>query len=215
MSAVKKRVYDVFKVGRELTVTYVTPVYNVVIKGYCERLDIPPNQYPLIISASIMCPDPYFRQSIAEPVQLFGVPPSFYFLESGITLNKVMFGNTSKITVVDIDYDGDTDTGVVFKIQLNDSCTHFRIDNFTTGKYLEMTGEFLAGDLIEISTEDGGKYARLTRDGNVSNALRYLSGGSSFWGLQIGKNVLKFTADELEDAGANVYMYYDVKIGGV
>lgn len=215
MARQKKRVYDVFKAGRELTVKYVTPQYNVTITGYCERLDIPPNNDPLVISASIICPDPYFRQAVTEPVQLFGVPPTFYFLESGITLNRVIFGNTEKITIVTLDYDGDTDTGFVIKINLIDDCTHFRIDNFTTGKVIEMTGDFKGGDVIEISTEDGNKYAHLIRDGTVSNALKYLSADSSFWSLQIGENVMKFTADELEDAGANVYLYYDVKVGGV
>lgn len=216
LSCEKERIYDVFMQGKELTVTYITPYSeDLTIKGYCQKCDIPPNNYPLVMSAEIVCPDPYFKQRFAEPVQLFGMSKLFCFKQEGITLNRICFGNSERSKLVKLDYGGDTSAGVVIRIALNADCGGFRIDNFTLGKYIAMSGDFKEGDIIEISTEDGRKYAELTRGGVVSNSLAYLEPGSSMWQLAPGINTIKFSADGLAVTAADVMMYYDIKVGGV
>ena len=217
MSAQKKRIYGIFRTGCELDIRYVTPCHDVVTKGYCTKCDIPPNNYPLVMSAEIVCPDPYFKQRFVEPVQLFGVSKLFYFKQEGITLNQICFGNSERSKLVRLDYGGDISSGVVIRVALNADCGGFRIDNFTAGKYIAMSGDFKDGDVIEISSipRNGCKYAELTRHGAITNALAYLDAGSSMWELVPGVNTIKFSADGLEVTAADVMMYYDIKVGGV
>lgn len=215
MSAQKKRLYGIFRTGCEISIRYVTPSFDVVTTGYISKCDIPPNNYPLVMSAEIVCPDPYFKQRFAEPVQLFGMSKLFCFKQEGITLNRICFGNSERSKLVKLDYGGDTSAGVVIRIALNADCGGFRIDNFTLGKYIAMSGNFKEGDIIEISTEDGRKYAELTRGGVVSNSLAYLEPRSSMWQLAPGINTIKFSADGLAVTAADVMMYYDIKVGGV
>ena len=217
MSAQKKRIYGIFRTGCELDIRYVTPSFDVVTKGYCAKCDIPPNVYPLVMQAEIVCPDPYFKQRFVEPIQLFGMSKLFYFTKVGITLNRVCFGNSGRAKVIHLDYGGDIATGVVIRVALNADCGGFRVDNFTTKKYIAMSGEFKEGDVIEISSvpRDGCKYAELTRGEVITNALAYLDAGSSMWELVPGVNTIKFSADGLAVTAADVMMYYDVKVGAV
>lgn len=215
MSAQKKRIYGIFRTGCELDIRYVTPSFDVVTKGYCRKCDIPPNAYPLVMQAEIICPDPYFRKAFVEPIQLFGMSKLFYFTKEGITLNRVCFGNSGRAKVIHLDYGGDISTGVVIRVALEEACGGFRIDNYTSGAYISLTGEFLAGDVIEISTEDGRPYINMVRNGETVKALKYLDEGSEFWKLSPGNNDIKFTSGSLSVSAANVVMYYDVKVGGV
>lgn len=215
MSAQKMRLYSIFKVGQPLNVRYVTPSVDAVTVGYCSKLDIPPNNYPLVMSAEIVCPDPYFKQAFVEPIQLFGTSSLFYFLSDGITLNDVCFGNSGRARVIHLDYRGSVAAGVVIKVALSSACNGFRVDNYTVGKHIGLTGKFLPGDVIEISTEDGCKYIKLTRDGNTVSGYKYMDIGSEFWQLCTGNNDIKFTATGLDLSAAQVMLYYDVKIGGV
>lgn len=215
MSAQKRRLYGIFKAGQPLDIWYVTPSVDAVTVGYCSRLDIPPNNYPLVMSAEIVCPDPYFKQRFVEPVQLFGASSLFYFLSDGITFNEVCFGNTGRARIIHLDYGGDVETGVVVKVALSAACSSFRIDNYTAKAYISLTGEFLSGDMIEISTEDGRKYIKLTRGGQTVSGLKYLDIGSEFWQLCTGNNDIKFTAEGLDSSAVQAVMYYDVKVGGV
>ena len=215
MSAQKMRLYSIFKAGQPLDIRYVTPSADVVTVGYCSKLDIPPNNYPLVISAEIVCPDPYFKQRYVEPIQLFGSSSLFYFLSGGITLNDVCFGNTGRARIVHLDYSGDIEAGVVIKVALLAACSNFRVDNYTAGKYISLTGNFLSGDVIEISTEDGRKYIKLTRGKKTVSGLKYMDAGSEFWQLGTGNNDIKFTASGLDASAALVMMYYDIKVGGV
>lgn len=213
----KLRVYRIFRPKEKITMRFISPNQDVYIEGYIEKCNTPPTNFPMVTQISIKAPDPYFRKSFVEPMQLFGISKRFYFLQEGITLNRICFGNSERSKLVRLDYGGDTSAGVVIRVALNADCGAFRIDNFTVGKYIAMSGEFKEGDVIEISSvpRNGCKYAELTRYGVVSNALAYLDAGSSMWELIPGENVIKFTADGLAVTAADVMMYYDVKVGGV
>lgn len=215
MSAQKMRLYSIFKAGQPLDIRYITPSVDAVAVGYCSKLDIPPNNYPLVVSAEIVCPDPYFKQAFVESIQLFGTSSLFYFLNDGITLNDVCFGNTGRARIIHLDYGGDTATGVIIKVALSAACNGFRIDNYTVGKYISLTGDFLSGDVIEISTEDGRKYIKLTRGKKTVSGLKYMDIGAEFWQLCTGVNDIKFTANGVDASAVQVMLYYDVKIGGL
>lgn len=215
MSAQKKRIYSIFRTDMPLTIRYVTPSIDVIAEGYCSKCDMPPNNYPLVMSAEVVCADPYFKERFVEPIQLFGVSKLFYFTADGISLNAVCFGNTSRARMIHLDYKGHTETGVVIKAALYAPCGGFRIDNFTASAHISLSGEFLEGDIIEISTEDGRKYINLTRGGKTVSGLKYMDIDSEFWQLTPGNNDIKFSASGLDAAAAQVMLYYDVKVGGV
>lgn len=215
MSAQKMRIYDIFQVDKELNIRYVTPSIDVMAKGYCSKCDIPPNAFPLVFSAEIICPDPYFKKAYVAPVQLYGTAKMFSFKKGATEFNKVCFGNMTRAKVVRLDYEGSIRTGFVVRVALSAACSGFRIENYTLGCELSVTGSFLAGDIIEISTEDHRQYIDLYRGGTKMIGLKYLDEGSEFFQLIPGMNEMKFIGNGIDAAAADAMMYYDVKVGGV
>lgn len=215
MSAQKMRLYGIFQVDKLLEIRYVTPSIDVVANGYCSKCEIPPNAFPLVASAEIICPDPYFKKAYVAPVQLFGVAKMFIFKKDATEFNKVCFGNMTRAKVVRLNYEGSIRTGFVVRVALSVACVGFRIENYTLGCELSLTGSFLAGDIIEISTEDHQQYIDLYRGGTKMIGLKYLDEGSEFFQLIPGMNELKFIGNGIDAATADVMLYYDVKVGGV
>lgn len=211
----KLRIYRIFRTKEKIILRCISPNQDMYIEGYVTNCDTPPTTFPMVSQISIKSPDPYFRKTFVEPIQLFGMSKLFYFTKEGITLNRVCFGNSGRAKVIHLDYGGDIATGVVIRVALEAACDGFRIDNYTAGAYISLTGEFLAGDVIEISTEDGRPYINMVRNGETVKALKYLDEGSEFWKLSPGNNDIKFTSGSLSVSAANVVMYYDVKVGGV
>lgn len=214
VSAVKKNLYRIFTAKAKLEINIISGTSNVFTTGYCEKIDIPPNNNPLVGALSIVCPDPYFYTD-SKLENVYGTTSAFCFLQGGISLNNVLYGNTGKVNIATVDYDGDEETGVVFKISAFDNISNIRIENLTTGEYISFGVDLKPDDIMTISTVDGDKFIQLTRNDEVYNYLKYLDNGSSFFKLSIGENKIKFTATGITPSSVNVAMTYRVKVGGV
>ena len=74
------------------------------------------------------------------------------------------------------------------------------IFNTVTGERIRLLGQYAPGDVIEISTEPRAKSVRL----NGENIMHRLDRSSSFFGLAVGGNTVRYTAD---DGYSNMAMY--------
>jgi hypothetical protein len=116
-----------------------------------------------------------------------------------IDLNLVtVAGNTTSTTTsIPVTYDGTTDTGVTFTLNVNRTLTQFTIyHNAPDGslRLMDFAAALVAGDVVKISTVSGSKGATLTRGGTNSSLLYAVSPQANWTALQHGDNHIRIYA---------------------
>ncbi len=150
------------------------------------------NMYqPSRITLTIACPLPYFRdpddfgediaQHLDKVVMPFVVPPSGFVVAALSQRQNVSLTNA-----------GDVACGLRARIEINGPVTAPGIINTGTGEYIRLLGSFSSGDVIEISTETKAKSVRL----NGENIMHRLDRASTFFGLSVGANGVRYSADD-------------------
>ena len=82
------------------------------------------------------------------------------------------------------------------------------ITNETTGETITIKQTVDTGEILTITTYDGNRSVTLTDAlGNVSNAMHYVTIGSTYWQIHPGENVMQITAAEA-DTDAVAYVSY-------
>ncbi|MFC6038432.1 hypothetical protein ACFPYN_03085 [Paenisporosarcina macmurdoensis] len=84
-----------------------------------------------------------------------------------------------------------------------------RIENETTGEFIEVSQSLLAGEKLWISTEFGKKRVdRIAVDGTRTNAFNYINLASTFFQLESGNNLLTYsTGEDFEKAPVTIKFY--------
>lgn len=109
--------------------------------------------------------------------------------------NELIHGNSvADGTEATINYVGTEETGFVLDVNINRAISGFSM--YARGvdgvQYeLDFAASLLAGDLVEISTVVGNKYATLTRAGVQSSLLYGISPSSPWLTLQPGANAVR------------------------
>lgn len=106
---------------------------------------------------------------------------------------------------VDVVSNGDEATGVVATI--NGPCDNPKLANNTTGEYVKINKSLVSGDVLEIDMENN------TVTLNGTTAIRYMDIASSFWKLQPGTNLVKFSEDNLSSTATASISWQDRYIG--
>jgi hypothetical protein len=125
---------------------------------------------------SIICFDPDFVDQ--EPVETSG-------------------NTTSGSTEVLYDYVGTVETGINFKLYVDRTLTQFTIYHRPPDgimRTLDFAANLVAGDVVEINTVPGNKYAQLNRTGTVSSLLYAVSPQSNWISLEEGNNHIRVYA---------------------
>jgi hypothetical protein len=80
-------------------------------------------------------------------------------------------------------------------ITITGPCTGPRIENVTSGEYIDFTSDLavLTGESLIITPEIGTCYLQATT-GTLTNVLQYLVSESIFWKLSSGNNVIRLSA---------------------
>lgn len=111
---------------------------------------------------------------------------------------------------------GHVDTPI--EITFYGPATEPRVDNVTTGKHIEVIQPLLAGEYLKINTRFGNKSVLLHDvNGDVTNAMHYITMESEFWQLIPGNNTLTYYAavGESGPGDAMVEIAYDERYLGV
>lgn len=122
-----------------------------------------------------------------QPVSLF---PLIIPVNKGIS-----FGYVPAITINNPVNEGDVNTGFVVRFTAtDDGITNPKIENVKTGAYIEIMVNMLQGDIVEISTEAGNKYAKLIRGENETDLMNQVTNASTFdLTLNVGINEINIT----------------------
>lgn len=174
----RTNLYNFFMPRQQTHLRFFTEDFPTVdIVGRIETFSCPIFVKEPMATISILCFDPDFYEPVAISI-------------SGETTAGTEMG--------EIDYNGTTDTGIVFKLTIDRSVTGFTIYHQPEGEQVRtmvVTGAFVAGDEVTISTVAGDKYATRTRGSVISSILFTVSPFSDWTRLQKGVNELRVQAE--------------------
>lgn len=125
---------------------------------------------------SIICYDPDFYGPVAETT----------------SINTVSDGTTTTIA-----YEGTSDTGVIFTLNINRSFGSFALYNTAPDNSIQVfsvtveDGTFISGDVITITTIPGMKSITLKRAGIATSILYSVDDDSVWTSLQNGNNFIR------------------------
>lgn len=129
-----------------------------------------------------------YQESKVTPVPLF---PLRIPKRKGIA-----FGYIPAISIANVPNPGDVETGFVIRFTASSGkVTNPKITNNKTGKYIEVIVEMNPGDVVEVSTVPGSKYAKLTRSEIETDIFKAVTKRSSMdMTLNVGINDISVTA---------------------
>ncbi len=97
--------------------------------------------------------------------------------------------------IVGIANSGDVKAGIRIDFRALGALTNPSLLNVNTGEYIKVNMDMLAGDVLSVSTGYGEKAVTLRRNGEETDAFRYLDVDSSYLQLDVGDNVFRYEAD--------------------
>ena len=199
------KVYSAFPVKKKVRLLIETYTRLCYIDGYVETCDANVYSQWGRVTVSILCPDPYFRETGTTQSMYYRAAPAFHF-PIGTAGNPPPYELgvlSDNFQVINIDYSGDADTGVMLYLEMDGQVGDITITNSSTHETMQidadrvavMTGQALGmGDAIEISTFPGDKYINLIRNGEAINLISALSKDSDWLSLTVGSNQFAYTA---------------------
>lgn len=157
------------------------------------------------------CDPGYFQEEPTVDISIICNDPDMY----DVTIIQETGNTTTTTNSVPLQYDGTSKTGIVFKLNVNRTMNAFTIYHERPDGLLgimDFAIDLQAGDVVEVSTVRGNKYARLTRLGSTSSILYAVSPSSNWIEFARGENQFRVYA-----TGAAVpwSLEYTKKYGGL
>jgi hypothetical protein len=116
--------------------------------------------------------------------------PDFYS-PTAITLDEDTVSTTD---AVEIDYDGTSDIGVIFTLNVDRDLTDFTLYNTAPDNSIQafgVDGSFVSGDVVVINTIPGQRGITLTRSAITTSVLFYVDDSAIWTTLQKGTNYFR------------------------
>lgn len=158
--------------------------------------------------------DPYLYEKNQSVVQIATWVPSFGFELDITSPQGIEMGYRSPSLIANVLNEGQDRTGMIIKFKALGSMSTPTLVNINTYESFKLNLDLLPGDVVEVSTYSGRKYARLTRNNVVTSVFGRIDLTSTFLQLETGDNLFRYDAltgiDNLE-----VSMYFSNKFVGV
>lgn len=206
---VRQLSYKIFPLKKNISLIIETDNREIMIDGYVESNE------PNIFSSSedtqisIICPNPFFYSTSFNKTVFSGIEPLFEFPFSNESLTEKLIEFSEIRTKYEnvVTYYGDAETGIIISIHFLGRAKNIVVYNVTTRQTMGIDtskieaiigSEIKAADDIIINTSMGKKSATFIRDGKSYNILNAIDRDADWIKLDIGDNVLAFTAEENE-----------------
>jgi len=202
------RFFNPYLTGK-LYVNYsgVKRVINYEVAGFKDSRE---NLYdPLKFIINLICPNPFFKderefsKNMAGKINSITVP--FTIPARGMIMSAKVL--RQEATIIN---NGDKDTGLIISFMAKGEVSNPKIENLTTGKFLMIVVDLMTGDILTINTNKGTKRIEL----NGKNISQKMDRSSSFIDMQVGENILKYSADK-GYTNLNVYPKWTAEFFGV
>ena len=208
----KHGLYSIFPIRKNIELYYVSDLGIKVINCLTEKIDIPPNSYPLAAQISLICPDPFFRD--IEPCRkiMSAVTPLFSF---PYTFNGYFkFGERMASVIENFINDSEIDVYPIIEFKALSSLTNPSIMNINTYEKMKVNTSLSAGDIVRIDSRLGQKKITKITAESTANIFNSMADDFKFFKLYTGDNYLKYDADT-NSSGLQTTVYWDTLYGGV
>lgn len=147
---------------------------------------------------SLLCPSPFFEPLEADRKELASWEKNFSFpLE--ITEPGIEFGIRQPSQIITIENEGDVPCGCVIVFKALGTVVNPELMNVETGEFIRINTEMSSGQEIHVYTHFAGKRVVSVIGTTETNAFALIDVGSTFLQLSVGKNVLRYDAQEYMD----------------
>ncbi|MBR4683157.1 MAG: phage tail family protein [Elusimicrobiaceae bacterium] len=188
-------IYKYFKAKQYIKLYLENNTRSVWIEGYIDNIDGDLFSQSQRLQISIICPDPYFKDTttglytFSNVINLFSFP---FAIEETPGIPVSQLGEFVEIAITN---NSDDETGVLITMLANAAVTNPTIYNMTTNEHFTLDIDLEAGDVITIDTRRGHKTVTLNHNGVITNILNNMVQGSAWLNLVVGDNIFSYTCD--------------------
>lgn len=186
--------YTYFKSKQYIKLYLENNTRSVWIDGYIESIDGDLYSDMEQMQISIICPDPFFKDTETGRYTFSNVVSLFQFPFAIEETPGVPISELSEYVQIAITNNSDDETGVIIHMMVNGVVTNPTIYNMTTNENFSLNISLQAGDEINIDTRRGKKSVTLTRNAVTTNILNDMTQDSEWLNLIVGDNVFSYTA---------------------
>lgn len=187
--------YTYFKAKQYIKLYLENNTRSVWIDGYIETVDGDLYTQDERIQVSIICPDPYFKDTTTGLYTFSNVIDLFSFPFAIEATPGVPISELSEYTEIAITNNSDDETGVIITMLATGAVTNPTIYNMTTNENFSLNITLAEGDEITIDTRRGHKGVTLNHDGVISNIINNMVQGSEWLNLPVGDNIFSYECD--------------------
>lgn len=173
-------VFNVLKSKQWVRMYYTGDYRDVYIDGYIQSIAIEYFAMKQIVSVTILCPSPFFKEAQVMVNELKNIINAFHFPFSSTETPQIVLGYFSDDVGITVENDGDVDCGMIIELYARSAITNPKIFNYITQDFIGLNYSMEAGDLITIDTNKGQKTATLLRDGEEINIFNYVMQNSTW-----------------------------------
>ena len=179
-------VFKVLKSKQWVKMTYNGQYRQVYIDGYIQSIDITYFEMKQIVTCSILCPSPYFKEAQMVVNELRNIISTFHFPFASTEEPELVFGYYSNDIGITIENEGDVECGMIIELYARDEVSNPIIYNYVTREFIGLNFDMEQADLITIDTRQGQKTATLLRNGVETSIFNSVIQGSTW--LQLSAN---------------------------
>lgn len=179
-------VYNVLKSKQYVKIYYNGQYRQVFIEGYISSIDISYFEMKQIVTCTIICPSPYFKEAQMVVDELLNIISAFRFPFASTASPQLLMGYISNDVGIVIENQGDVECGMIIQLYARVAVSNPKIFNYITKEFIGLNYTMQQADLITIDTRQGQKSVTLLRGGVESNLFNYVIKDSTW--LQLPAN---------------------------
>lgn len=209
----RMEVFKVVKPKQYIKMRYIGDYRDVYIEGYVESCPIDYFGMKQLVTVSILCPSPYFKEAQMMVNELSTIMKMFHFPFSITEASPKPISSIDTVSSVSIENKGDVETGLIIELYGRNTVVNPKVFDYLTGEFIGLNFTIETGDLVTIDTRKGEKSITLLRNGEKTNIFNTIMKGSKW--LQLPSNGGVYTSD-VESGQTNLMVtikHYDLYEG--
>lgn len=179
-------VYKVLKSKQPVKVYYNGQYRSVFIEGYISAIDITYFDMKQVVTCTVLCPSPYFKQAQMMVTELTNIISAFHFPFASTETPQILFGYISGDVGMFVKNGGDVETGLIIELYARKTVSNPKVYDYITKDFIGLNYTLQPADLVTIDTRSGQKSVTLLREGVTSNLFNYVTKDSTW--LQLPAN---------------------------
>lgn len=192
------KLYQHAVIKKKVKLTLINDVRSVYIEGQVKSIDNDPFTREQQMVISILCPEPYFDESMALEEEFSNIIKLLHF-PLAIESKGIPFGEITDIKQIEVVNVGEVDTGFEFILKALGEVENPQIINMKTGEYIRLNYTMKVNEVINICTIDKNKYVQSIYNNQMNNIIGNLDLSSTWLIAKVGVSNFTYTADSNEN----------------